>query len=989
MATRPVAARFVGDSDGPAIQIGLLGPLHLCVGGRPVAVTAARCRVVFAVLLVTGGKPVPVNQLSATVWDSDPPPSAVVTLRNYVKQLRQMLGTAAPRLSTTPGGYRFTASPDELDVLAFLRERDAAAVAQRASDWAATERHCERALSLWRGPALADIACPPLQRQEVPRLDRLRLQASEWKVEAGLRLGRGDELIEPLYRLVEAHPLHERFHAQLMLALSGAGRRAEALDAYRSAHRLLANDLGIEPGPELQAVQRQILRGTPPNGAAATGSPTSGGSQTSALARADPLGRGVAGAEMTGLAAVGPVPRQLPPAVRHFTGRTAQCAELTAHIDAAGLAATGPIVAIDGMPGVGKTALAVHWAHQVANRFPDGQLFLDLRGFDPTGTPISVGTALHAMLGALDIPDDRIPVDTSARAALYRSVLADRRVLIVLDNASDAAQVRPLLPGGADCAVLVTSRTEMTGLVAAQGAHGVRLDLLDGDEARCLLVAHLGAAAVDGDAAGAADLIEQCGRLPLAITVAAARAAIHPDFPLAALTAELRDAGRRLDALDTGDQATAVRAVFSWSYQQLTPTAAAVFRMLGSAPGPHLAVSAAASLAALTPNEAARALRELTQAHLVNEARPGRFTLHDLIRTYARELARRDDAEAARRAATGRLLDHYLYTAHAAALLIDPARQSPPLPERPVAVVVDEPATVADAMAWLAAERATLLAAIDIAAGVDFPAHACRLPWELAPFFDRRGEWHDYAATQRTALTVATDLDDPNGQARALRHLGRVHYATGDRQIATEHLHEALRIYEKVGVVPAQAGVQEDLAHVLRQDDPAAALRHAWRAHELFRSVGYEPGQATALGQIGWCHILIGDAHTGAVYIARALGLQRRLGDRYGLAIAWGGLGYANHHLLRYSAAAACYRRAIDLFVEFQDRYNEGATLNRLGDTSHAAGDPAGARDAWTRSLAILAALCHPDAAAVRAKLAVADSGRLVLPVGGRAGVGP
>ncbi|HEY1486764.1 MAG TPA: BTAD domain-containing putative transcriptional regulator [Micromonosporaceae bacterium] len=958
------------------MEIGLLGPLRICIGGRPVAVTAARCRVVLAALLVAAGRSVPADQLAATVWDGNPPPTAAVTLRNYVKQLRRLLGPAAVRLSTTPGGYCFTAGPDELDVLAFRREQDAAAGALRAGDWVAAERRCGRALSLWRGPALADVACPALQRQEVPPLDRLRLQTSECQVDAGLRLGRGDQLIEPLYQLVELHPLHERFHAQLMLALSGAGRRAEALDAYRSARAVLAENLGIEPGPELQAVQRQILRGTPPELPPTPGTPPRGrpstvdGSSATGVTVAPVAAAGGSRLGRSGARATGPVPRQLPATVRHFTGRAAQCAELATYLDPANLATTGGIVAIDGMAGVGKTALAVHWAHRVADRFPDGQLFLDLRGFDPTGTPVPVGSALHALLGAFDIPDDRIPVDIDARAALYRSVLADRRVLIVLDNAADAQQARPLLPGGAGCAALVTSRTELTGLVAAQGARRLHLDLLDEREARGLLAAHLGDAAVDGDMAGTADLIEQCARLPLALTVAAARAAAHPDFPLAVLTAELRDAGRRLDALDAGDQATAVRTVFSWSYQRLTPIAATMFRMLGLAPGADLAAPAAASLAALPPADAVHALRELTQAHLVSEAGPGRFTLHDLIRAYSRELAERDEAEAQRRAAAGRLLDHYLYTAHAAALLIDPARQSPPLPERPAPVVVDAPDTVPGAMAWLAAERATLLATIEAAARDGFPAHACRLPWELAPFFDRRGDWHDYAATQRTALAVATGRDDLNGQARAHRHLGRVHFATGDHQIAAGHLRQALHIYERLDVTPARAGVQEDLARVLRQHDTVAALRHARRAHDLFRSVGHEPGQATSLGEIGWCHVVTGDARTGALYSARSLCLQRKLGNRYGLAVAWDGLGFANHHLRRYSAAIACYRRAIDLFVEFQDRYNEAATRNRLGDTSQAKGDPAGAREAWTRSLDILAELRHPDAEAISVKLA-------------------
>jgi DNA-binding SARP family transcriptional activator/tetratricopeptide (TPR) repeat protein len=953
-------------SAGSVLEIGLLGPLRLHVDGWHIPVTSGRVRTVLAVLLVAAGQAVPPGRLAAAVWDDDPPPSAAATLRNHVKRLRQLLGPAAGRLVTTAAGYRFDTGVGELDVAEFHRLHDDAGDAVRAGDWALAGDLSGRALHLWRGPALADVAGPTLHRDEVPRLDRMRLQALEWQVDARLRAGNDCRVTELLYRLVAEHPLHERFHAQLMRALADAGRRAEALDAYRAAHRALVDELGIEPGPELQALQRRILRASEPEpGATASNQPgtplVAGRSSAPAVVLAVPAAAELASA---------PPPRQLPATVRHFTGRDAECAELAKRLDETETAGTGLIIAVDGMAGVGKTALAVHWAHSVADRFPDGQLYLNLRGFDPTGSPMTTPAALRAVLNAFGVPDNSVPVDADARAGLYRSLLADRRVLVVLDNALDANHVRPLLPGGARCAVVVTSRTELTGLVAGEGAYRLGLGLLDADEARALLAAHLGAGLVNREPAATADLVDRCARLPLALTVAAARAASHPDFPLAVLAAEVRDAGRRLDALDAGDQATAVRAVFSWSYRRLSVRTAAVFRLAGLSPGPDLTAPAAASLAALPGSAATRALRELARAHLATEAAPGRYQLHDLIRVYALEQGERTDSDEVRRAAATRILDYYVYTAHAAALLIDPARQSPPLPPRPPGVVAEEPTTVADALAWLEAERAVLVAAVDAAARAGLAEHASRLPWELAPFFDRRGDWHDYDATQRVALLVATDRDDLSGQARVHRHLGRARFAVGAFDEAEAHLMQALRLYERLDVVPAQAGVHQDLARVRQPHDAAAALRHARRAYELYETLGYAPGQALALNRIGWCHALTGAARESILFHARAMCMQHGLGNRYAVALAWEGLGYAYHALLRYQAAAAYYRRAIEVFAEFQDRYNEGTTLGRLGDTSLAAGDATGARDAWGRAFAILSEMHHPEAADVRAKLA-------------------
>ena len=940
-AEAPKAADAGAVHAEPLLEIGLLGPMRLCVSGRSVSVTSGRAGTVLAVLLVAAGQAVPGDRLAAAVWDDDPPPSAAATLRNHVKRLRRLLGPTSGRLVTTAAGYRFDVGPGELDVAEFQQLHDDAEAAVRAGDWALVDTVCERALRRWRGPALVDVAGPALHRDEVPRLDRMRLQALEWQVDARLRAGHGSRVTELLYRLVAEHPLHERFRAQLMQALAGAGKRAEALEVYRAAHRALVDELGIEPGPELRALQRQILRAAEPEPRGSFPEP-----------------------------ALAPPPRQLPATVRHFTGREAELAGLTTLLHATESDCTSLIAAVDGMAGVGKTALVVHWAHSVADRFPDGQLYLNLRGFDPTSAPVTTAAALRAMLNAFGVPDELVPFDADARAGLFRSLLADRRVLVVLDNALNADHVRPLLPGSARCAVVVTSRTELSGLVAGQGACRLGLGLLDADEGRALLVAHLGAGPVDRDPAALAELVDRCARLPLALTVAAARAASHPDFPLAVLAAELRHAGRRLDALDAGDEGTAVRAVFSWSYRRLSQPTASVFRLAGLCPGPDFTASAVASMAALPQPAATRALRELAQANLVTETAPGRFQLHDLIRAYAMEQGERTDPEAVRRAATTRILDHYVYAAHTAALLIDPARQSPPLPPRSSDVLAEAPTTVADALAWLEAERAVLVAAVDAAAQAGLAEHASRLPWELAPFFDRLGYWHDYDTTQHVALAVATNRDDVSGQARVHRHLGRARFGVGAFDDAQAHLMRALELYERLNVAPAQAGVHLDIARMYQRHDDDAALRHARRAYQLYMTLGYPPGQALALNRIGWCYALTGAARESITFHARAMYLHHTLGNRYGVGLAWEGLGYAYHALLQYPTAAAYHRRAIEVFEEFQDRYSEAATLDRLGDTSLAAGDANAAHEAWRQALAILSALRHPEAAEVRAKLA-------------------
>jgi hypothetical protein len=406
------------------------------------------------------------------------------------------------------------------------------------------------------------------------------------------------------------------------------------------------------------------------------------------------------------------------------------------------------IAALSGTAGVGKTTLAVHWAHRVSARFPDGQLYVNLKGFDPGGEALDPSEAARGFLEAFGVPVTRIPADLPGQTGLYRSLLAGRRVLVVLDNARDVEQVRPLLPGSPGCLALVTSRSHLTGLVADEGAYPLALDLLPAADARDLLIRRLGSSLVTSEPAAVDDIIARCARLPLALTIAAARAATSPSFPLAVFAAELREATRALDSFDGGDLATDIRAVFSWSYGALSAAAARLFRLLGLHPGPDIGLSAAASLAAIQPDQARTPLAELTRAHLLAEHSPGRYAFHDLLRSYAAEQAQAHDSQPVRDAAVDRLLDHYLHTARNAAMLIEPHFEPPALMSAHPGVSPGEPGTAEDAMSWFQAEHAILLATVQLAADAGHARHVWRLAWMLSPAFIRRGSWTDHARAQ-------------------------------------------------------------------------------------------------------------------------------------------------------------------------------------------------------------------------------------------------
>jgi DNA-binding SARP family transcriptional activator len=924
---------------------GLLGRLSVRDDdGVELPIAGARQRELLVALLMRAGRIVPAGELAEIVWSGAPPDRAAVTLRSYVKRLRQSLREAGSRIVTSQNGYAIDVSGSELDLTRFSDLCGAGAAARREGSWAEAGRVLAEALALWRGTPFADLPADVLDRSEVARLEELRLQALEWRIEADLQLGRTEGLVAQLRALAAEHPLRERFHAQLMLALHASGRPAEALAAYQQAREVLVDELGTDPGAELQAIHQRVLTGDP--------------GLTDGTGPASP--RRVPDA----------VPHQLPAATGHFVGRSAELSALAGLLDGGGAGATVVISAIGGTAGIGKTALAVHWAHQVADQFPDGQLYVNLRGYDPTATPVAPAEAVRGFLHALSVPPSRVPASLDEQAALYRSLLAGRSMLVVLDNARDASHARPLLPGSAGCLVIVTSRGQLAGLAAAEGAHLLTLDLLSSADTRELLVSRLDAARVAAEPAAVDELAALCARLPLALSIVAARVATRPGLPLAALTAELRDDRLMLDALDTGDSAACVRAAFSWSYQNLSLPAARMFRLLGMHLGPDISAAAAARLAGVPARGARQLLRELTSVHVLTEHAAGRFAFHDLLRAFAIEEGREQETGGDLHAAQRRLIDYYRQAAYEAALLLNPSRDpfpgAAPRPEIPVADLDDH----GDALAWFEAEHAVLLAVIAQAAAVGMYDHVGHISWSLADYLDRRGHWHDWAATHRAAVAAAIRAGDRVMMARAYRNLARASTELHDYDDARRYLGRAVGLYRQLGDAAGQARTHLALARLREyQERPDLGLGHAQQALALFRSISHEAGEASALNGVGWFHALTGDYRQALSACQEALGRYHLLGDRRGEAVTNDSLGYAYHQLGDARRARDCYQSAVDLFRDLGDKHNQASTLVRLGDAHVTAGDTSAARGAWRRALAILGDLGHPDAELVQLKL--------------------
>ncbi|HEV2376523.1 MAG TPA: tetratricopeptide repeat protein [Streptosporangiaceae bacterium] len=767
--------------------------------------------------------------------------------------------------------------------------------------------------------------------------------------------------------------------ADVPRALDGAGRPAEALAAYEQARQVIATELGADPGHGLQQLHRRLLAG---DGVTAAVTP---------------------GARTTREAAPA-VPRQIPGPVRHFVGRADEMRRLSRLLDEAAGGSAMVISAIDGTAGVGKTALAVHWAHQVSDNFPDGQLYVNLRGYDPD-QPVAAADALAGFLRALGVPGSDVPVDADERAALYRSLLAGRRVLVVLDNASEVDQVRPLLPGSLTCVTVVTSRDSLSGLVARDGATRLDLGLLSHAEAVNLLRALIGERA-GADPAATQALADQCCRLPLVLRVAAEFAAARPAASLSDLVDELNDQQRRLELLDAGgDQRTAPQAVFAWSYQHLDLSTARTFRLLSLHPGPDLDIYAAAAITAATLDETSRELDRLVRAHLVQFASPGRYSMHDLLRSYASEQANAQDGEEEVRAAATRVFDHYLHAAAVAMDVLYPAeRQRRPRPVPPV--TPSPPLTrAAAAREWLESQRATLVAVAAHTAARGWPSQAIALSATLFGYLQQIGAYPDaytvhtcaWRAAQQTgdraaeaavlnrlgimywglgqfeqaaghlehALSLSREISDLAGEARTLCNLGLVDITQGRHETAARHLRQALAMHDELGDRLGQTRTLGNLGSVeARCGRYLQAAGHYREALAIARDIGDQPGEARTLMRLGSIELNQGRYEAAADYQQRAIGLFRELCIREGEAQALAVLGDVESRRGWYQQAAQCQRQSLATYRELGERPGEARALNGLGEALLGSGQPGQAHMQFAAALNLASETDHTYAQA-------------------------
>jgi DNA-binding SARP family transcriptional activator len=896
------------------VRFRILGPLEVAVDGRLVPLRGARQERALATLLVDPGRVATFEHLSEAVWD-DPPASARRQLQDVVTGLRRTLtahGARPDLIVTLRAGYVLRLASNELDAYEFEQLVAAAREASETQPPAAA-RALRGALALYRGRTLAGINSRTLE-SAVARWEERRLAVTEECLAMELTLGRHNQLVEELVGVVGEHPLRERLVELLMVALHRSGRSSEALDAYQRLRHRLSDETGLDPGAGVRELHRTILRGE---------------------------------AELTPEPALGPepipadpstVPRELPPDPVVFTGRELALGLLDESLPAPGRPAR-PVV-ICGMGGVGKSTLAVHWAHRVAERFPDGQLYLHLRGY-AVGVPMRPVEALGLLLRALGVPPARVPVDLDAATGMCRTLLANRRVLLVLDNARDADQVRPLLPSAEGCLVLVTSRDRLTGLVVRDGARRITVDPLAPVEA-----AELVSRLLDGtDPPAAAALATACGRLPLAIRIAAAHLADRPGLTVAAYVAALN---ANLDGLEVdGDPEVSVRATFAHSYRALDPAARRLFRLLGLVPGTSVTVPAVAALAGTGPDRAQPLLDTLTREHLVEPCEPGRYLLHDLLRAYAAEQAREGDGTE-RDEAAGRLHQFYLSAMDAAARMLYPraARLPVDVPDGfPYRTRFPDEAA---ATAWIDAELTNLVALVEHAA----TSGPHRVSWLLANalggyFWLRARYGPQWLATAEAGLAAATAGDDRQamaacqlslaaahrsvgglaeaigyatsalalsrqlgwrrGETGALANLGSAHAELGQNQPALAAFDEALAVNREIASRAGEAGQLSNRSGLrFRMGQLREALRDGSAALAIYREIRDPSGEANAQHNIAMCYVYLGELDRAHHLITQSLELFQSIGERYSQSLVRSLLTKLHCDAGRYSAALEC-----------------------------------------------------------------------------------
>jgi len=927
--------RFEAEHDGRVLPIGRRGERRL-----------------LALLLLEPNATVAVGRLVELLWGDHPSGTAHSTLHTYVSRLRKNLSVSAGdiRLMRSGAGYMAEIDPQIIDVHRFralvVRARDLHDTHERSAQLRA-------ALALWRGPLLADLIPDDLRQRLGAPWEQMRLAALESAISAELVNGAHLALISELVRLTLEHPYHENFAAALMTALDRCGRHADALEVYPRLARQFRNDLGIEPGREIQAVHERLL--------CAQEGGADPGDGTEAVAAAAPAG---ASPVRMGSGPANLLPRGVP----HFVGRAAELKELSRYAAQAPGSGAGPVVVISGMAGIGKTALAVRWAHEHAERFPDGQLYIDLQGFHPSNVPAEPTVVARRLIEALGIPPAPIPAAPGAQLDHYRAALAGQRILLILDNARDSAHVRSLLSGSSECLTIVTSRNMLASLVALDGAFPINLGLLSTPEARELLTRRLGAERMACEAEASEELIGLCNGIPLALNLAVAHAVLRPRHDLDNLVQRLSDARHRLDGLTGEDPSTGMRSLFWSSYDALSTPAKRMFRLLGTHPGLDFTLLAAGSISALAEDQAAKAVGELVHAHMVIEHRPGRYILHDLLRVYAEECSHQDENE--RKAAVGRIIDHYLRNAHTAAGALYPGWLPDDLPPHPPGVLVGRPADQAAATCWYRSEISNLIASVSAASEGGFASHAWQTARAAITFLETAWRWQEAVDLSRFALEAAVHQGDAFRQAGAHRWLGNAFRDGGAFPEAHFHLERALSIHAGNGDTNQIALTHHGIAELYgRQQMFAEKLFHAKQALDIFRSSGDEICEASTLGSVANAYRSLHDFGQALSYGRLGVNLARKIGDRVGEASCLSEVAYALHNLGEYNEAIELNERAAAIFQATGNDYSLGFAYTEMGDSYAMMGDFKSAQKTYAKSIAIFDELQHPHADIIREKL--------------------
>jgi DNA-binding SARP family transcriptional activator len=924
----------------------ILGPVEVRAGQGWTGIGAPKWRALLATLLLNPGQPVSTDRLIADLWGDQPPDRALNLVSVYVLRLRRLLGDPEGRVLTTRApGYQLLVGPGDLDAGRFEALVGQGRQALNAGNFRRAAEVLAEALALWRGRALADVPPSELVTAEAGRLEESRLTTVELRIEADLGCGQNAQLVPELRRLVADHPLREGLWSLLIRALDAAGRRAEALAAYGQAREVIADELGVDPGPELQRLFQIMLTADvvrPP--VAPDAGPPAG--------PAGLAGPGGEPARRAAPAAPRRVPAQLPADVPDFTNRELHL-DRVLHLVRQAQGRENPAMAVAvvaGTPGLGKTAFAVHAAHALRPDFPDGQLYVNLLG--GTEQPAPPDEVLARFLRDLGVDGARVPVDAEERAAMYRTRLAEKRTLILLDDARQAAQVRPLLPGTGSCAVIVTSRSRLPDLA---GSSLVDLDVLDDGKAAELFTRIIGAVRAGSEPEAVRQVLAVCAGLPLAIRIAAARLAARPGWSVQTLADRLSDQRRRMDELTTGD--LAVRTCFQVSFDTLPRNAspgstdpALAFRMLGVWQAPSIGLRAAAALIGKPAEAIAESLEVLVDAHLLESPAPDMYRLHDLLRVYAGERARADEQGSVIESAVRRALGWYLVTADAAARVVAPygdrvVLDPPDNGARPLAF-----ASADQALNWCESERANLVAAVRQAASQGLHDAAWKLAVTAMACFDRLGYHTEWERTHRFALASARAIGDRDGEAWVLNNLGVV-LSEQHADDAIACFEQALAILKETENLRGQAKAANNLAYSYQLDGRyEEAVEALVSVIDLQRRVDNRYGEAVALNNLGEAYRALGRFDEAIASSQKALVINREIDATRGEAYALYNLGRAHMDLGRVGEAIDLLEQATAKHHAAGDRRGEGRDLQHVGAAYLQAGRNSTARERWERA---------------------------------------